>query len=115
MISDELAKLSRILPLQVKEVHFKQDILSLQCGVLFVSIRCPFEYTVGEKTYSSPGAPAKYADLLQGRDLNALEVEGPNYPDLILHFDMGRLRARPPHGGEEMWYVDAPGVVFVSP
>ena len=114
----EMEELQDLLPVRLLEALYDGEILTLRAErEILISIRCPFVLTRNGNAELFPGGRSPTVMRLEGRKLLTATTEARNsYPDLILNFEDGvRLSARPPHAGEEMWYIDAPGVVFVSP
>lgn len=114
----KIEELDPVLPATIAEAFYEGEILVIHADhAILISIRCPFVLKNEEGTEMFPGGNASAIQAIKGRSLlaAATEVRG-TYPDLNLHLSGGfTLSARPPHSGEEMWYIDVAGVAFITP
>jgi hypothetical protein len=115
---EQLEKIGCILPVKVLQVLYENEVLTLHAErKILISIRCPFIVIQPGGAELFPGGDSTVLRRLQGHQIRKVAIESRIlYPDLILELDADiRLSAQAPHTGEEMWYVDVPGVAFVSP
>ena len=118
MITDEMNEFRKELPSRILDARLdRNDMLVIHCQAFRVGIACDFEINLSGKTFTTP------ADHLEAVNrLKLLNVQGArleyriDYPDLRLELDdCGYIRTISDSVGNELWYIDVPGGMFITP
>ncbi len=115
---DEITAANHEFPVKIVESHYETGILTLRAEKdVLVSVRCPFDVYSGGVVMNFSEADASALTKLTGMNIQSISTREANqYPDLLIKLeDNIEIRARPLSAGEEMWFVDIPGVAFISP
>lgn len=117
MIEHEIGQLSAVLPAKVEEVLVDQnDMIIILTGDFSIHIKCDFELLVNGVTYDTLVKHPEMVNMLNGSIITNLDIyHRIEYPDLIVKFDRAELKILPDSLGEEMWYIDSPNRVFITP
>lgn len=115
---DEITVANQAFPVKIIESHYELGILTLRSERnILISVRCPFDLLLKGFVAAFPEADVSQLPELAGINILSISTRKMHqYPDLLIQLDDDiEIHARPTNAGEEMWFVDVPGVAFLSP
>ena len=118
MIANEINKFREVLPSRIIDTRLDQnDMLVIHCEGFRVGIASDFEVELDGRLYTTPSEHLDAVEKLKSLKIQSVRLEYEiEYPDLHLEVgDRGYIRTHSDRMGHELWYIDVPGRLFITP